>query len=138
MDVNVKQTTTVGAILCAGCGRPCVEGSYYFKDGKALCLTCGIGSPVAEALAHDEARRRAERLPPPVPPENKEAARKLEEVARKLAVLMLERVGQIALKEGFKGADVLDEKVLAEAERLVKLARDLDLLADKVFARGAP
>lgn len=127
-------TTTI-PITCSRCGRACVEGSFFLKDRQALCLDCGVsGMPApARAFADDLARKQAERLPPPVPPENKEAARKLEALARRLAVTMLERAEK-ELEPTPEGKT----RPLAEVERLVDLARDLDLLADKVFSRGAP
>lgn len=121
-------------MTCDACGKLCADGTYYFKEGKAMCVACtvqGIPSPTAHALAHDAARKQAERAPQP---QTLEAAHALELLARRLAVKALEKAEQ---RVQMIPLDPASTSALDDAERLVKLASDLDIIADKVFARGA-
>ena len=124
--------STVTPLLCSVCSKPCVDGSYYIKEGKATCIQCavvGIPSPVAQALANDAERKKAEREPLP---QTLEAAHALEALARKLATTMLENAARIVEVEP---PALLTKEHIDAAEHLVRMAQALDILADKVFAR---
>jgi hypothetical protein len=123
------------AQTCSRCGKVVEEGRFYLKDSSVVCISCAVSGPLlSQTLLHDQAHKEAVRSAAALPAVSGEkVAARLEELARKLAVTMLERAErtlEAALPVSSQGG-----AAVAEAERLVKLARDLDVLADKVLVR---
>lgn len=138
-------------MLCSACGKACQDGSYYFKDGKATCIHCAVASlsvPEARALSHDAerkkaesvaaaAKREAERQGTPLCEATKLCA-ELEVEARKVALTFVRQAAKVVepvISNSATGTDNLGRCTLDAAERFIKMAERLDLMADKLFAR---
>lgn len=135
---------------CSKCGAAVQEGYYYVKEGKVVCIGCVVScQPSAKAFIDDDARKQAEKLAYKRPSESL----MLEATARRMAMLAMQEAERALNKmqaanlqepsripaeavQASVAASAKSAAALADAERLVKLAQQLDTLADKLFARG--
>lgn len=125
------------SLNCSTCLKPCVDGQYYFKDGKATCISCAVAAipvPEAKALAHDAERKKAERMPQAQGTPLTEATKlcaELEVEARRVALSFVREAAKVVTTD----PQNCPRGTMDSAERLIKMAERLDLMADKLFAR---
>lgn len=134
---------------CDLCGNAVQDGSYYQKGEVKTCVACAAAMTPdqARALAHDQMRKASEHagrgngLPKRTGDEAAKLCQELEVEARRLAVDLIRSArtlaSPVAISAEGRAIEVkpAPKDDLDAAERMVKLAAQLDLLADKVLAR---
>lgn len=107
--------------VCTDCEAPVKEGQYCAKGTEIHCLNCVLKSMPA----------KLERVDP--------LALDMKCSARQLSILLLGHAQATAMKayeQQTKPDPGTRLAVLNEIDRIVELVRKLDLVADKIIARG--
>jgi hypothetical protein len=108
--------------VCLNCEAPVKEGQYCAKGNEILCLNCVLKTMAAKEVKVDP------------------LALDMKCSARQLSILLLGHAQEIAMKAYDSQAIKPDAgsrlAVLNEIDRIVELVRKLDIVADKIIARG--
>ena len=130
--------------VCIDCEAPVKEGQYCEKLGEIRCLNCVLKTmdlipPVPSAVISmankllNATRARSNQALHPDP-----LALDMKCSARQLSILLLGHAQAISMKayDTQAKSDGGRLAVLNEVDRIVELVQKLDLVADKIIARG--
>lgn len=112
--------------VCIDCEAPVKEGQYCDKQGEILCLACVL--KIMERRPRQEIALSTDPL-----------ALDMKCSARQLSILLLGHAQAISMKayDTQAKSDVGGRlAVLNEVDRIVELVQKLDLVADRIIARG--
>jgi len=118
---------------CGVCGEWVQEGRYHEKDGKVLCIACGVKTYKTGILSAALGSASSTSAPP-VGEDLATLAQKLAASLLRLAQGSVDRISGENLTESLEAIErrtgVLQEVLLAQ-----RIAAALDVMADKVIAK---